>query len=64
MKKKNRFSLILIFIFIISVSISSLCLPDNTSAETVTDLSDRKYEQTLIQLLDNAKESIVFLCIA
>ncbi|MBU1087144.1 MAG: hypothetical protein KKD05_06450 [Candidatus Omnitrophica bacterium] len=59
MKKKNRLSIILIFIFIISINLSSLCLADNTTAETVTDLSDRKYEQALISLLDNAKESIV-----
>ena len=59
MRKKNRFSIILGFLLIISFSISYLCLADNTTAETVTDLSDRKYEQALIQLLDNAKEAIV-----
>ena len=32
---------------------------DDSSSEKVTDLSDRKYEQVLIDLLDNAKESIV-----
>ncbi|MBU1087154.1 MAG: hypothetical protein KKD05_06500 [Candidatus Omnitrophica bacterium] len=59
MKKKNRLAIILVFIFIISVNISSLCLAGNTTAETITDLSDRKYEQALIKLLDNAKEAIV-----
>jgi len=59
MKKKNRLAIILIFIFIISVNVSSLCLAGNTTAETIIDLSDRKYEQALISLLDNAKESIV-----
>lgn len=32
---------------------------DNNSPDNATDLSDRKYEQALIELLDNAKESIV-----
>ncbi|NQT76059.1 MAG: hypothetical protein HQ566_06025, partial [Candidatus Omnitrophica bacterium] len=32
---------------------------DNSSPEKVTDISDRKYEEALIELLDNAKESIV-----
>ena len=59
MRKKNRLSIILGFLLIISFSISSLCFADNTAAVTVTDLSDRKYEQALIQLLDNAKEAIV-----
>ncbi|MCG2713174.1 MAG: phospholipase D-like domain-containing protein [Candidatus Omnitrophica bacterium] len=58
-RKKNRLSIVLVFLFIISFSISRLCLADHTTVETVTDLSDRKYEQALIQLLDNAKESIV-----
>ena len=59
MRKKNRFSIVLVFLLIISLSISRLCLADNNTAETVTDLSDRKYEPALIKLLDNAKEDIV-----
>ncbi len=59
MRKKNRLSIILVFLLIISFSISSLCLADNTTAETVTDISDRKYESAVIKLLDNSQESIV-----
>lgn len=59
MKKKNRFSVVFIFLLVVSLGISSLCSADNTIPAGVTDLSDRKYEQTLIQLLDNAKEAIV-----
>ncbi len=59
MKKDHRLSLVFIFLLVVSLGISSLCFADNTIPAGVTDLSDRKYEQTLIQLLDNAKEAIV-----
>ncbi len=59
MKKDHRLSLVFIFLLVVSLGISSLCFADNTIPAGVTDLSDRKYEQALIQLLDNAKEAIV-----
>jgi len=59
MKKENRFSVVFIFLLVVSLGISSLSSADNTIPAGVTDLSDRKYEQALIQLLDNAKEAIV-----
>ncbi len=59
MKKESRFSIVFIFLVVVSLGISSLCSADNTIPAVVTDLSDRKYEQVLIQLLDNAKEAIV-----
>ena len=59
MRKKNRLSILLVFLLIISFSISSLCFAENTTTETVTDLSDRKYEPAVIKLLDNSQESIV-----
>lgn len=59
MKKENRFSVVFIFLLVVSLGISSLCSADNTIPAGVRDLSDRKYEQALIQLLDNAKEAIV-----
>lgn len=59
MNKENRFSVVFIFLLVVSLGISSLCSADNTIPAGVTDLSDRKYEQALIQLLDNAKEAIV-----
>ncbi|MBU1090335.1 MAG: hypothetical protein KKC42_00635 [Candidatus Omnitrophica bacterium] len=59
MKKEHRLSVVFIFLLVVSLGISSLCSADNATPAAVTDLSGRKYEQTLIQLLDNAKESIV-----
>jgi len=53
---------ILFVIFILLVSFLNVfpAYPaDDISPEKITDISDRKYEQALIDLLDNAKESIV-----
>jgi cardiolipin synthase len=58
MRRKNTLPIILIFLAV-SLSILSVCSADNTTADKITDLSDRKYEQILIKLLDDAKESIV-----
>ena len=50
----------IIFILLISfLNVFPMYPADDSSSEKVTDLSDRKYEQVLIDLLDNAKESIV-----
>jgi hypothetical protein len=58
MKKFSAFSIILILL--ISFLNVFLAYPsDDSSPEKITDISDRKYEQVLIDLLDNAKESIV-----
>ena len=60
MKKTPLFFLSLIFILLVSsLNVFSAYPANNDSPEKVTDLSDRKYEQVLINLLDNAKESIV-----
>ncbi|MBU3911975.1 MAG: hypothetical protein KKD90_05255, partial [Candidatus Omnitrophica bacterium] len=53
-------ALSIIFILLISfLSVFPAYPSDDSSPEKITDLSDRKYEQALIDLLDNAKESIV-----
>lgn len=59
MRKGYRLSIILAFLLVTSLSIPSLCFTNNSTAYKVTDLSDRKYEKAIIELLDNAKESIV-----
>lgn len=59
MKKKKRILLILAFLLTVSFNVSFPCFADNSSCEQATDLSDRQYEQALIKLFDNAKESIV-----
>jgi len=61
MNKHIRLSII--FIVFAIVFLNTFPFPaypaDNDSPEKITDISDRKYEQVLIDLLDNAKESIV-----
>ena len=58
MKKISFLSII--FILLISfLSVFPAYPSDENICDKVTDLSDRKYEQALIDLLDNAKESIV-----
>ena len=59
MKRENRLAVVFVFLFVVFLSISSLCSAGNTIPAGVRDLSDRKYEQALIQLLDNANEAIV-----
>ena len=59
MKKNPAFSIILIFFTIAFLNAFPAYPADNSSPEKVTDISDRKYEEALIELLDNAKESIV-----
>ncbi|MDP2922996.1 MAG: phospholipase D-like domain-containing protein, partial [Candidatus Omnitrophota bacterium] len=49
-----------IFILLVSfLNVFPAYPADDSSPEKITDISDRKYEQVLIDLLDNAKESIV-----
>ncbi len=55
MKNKKRFLFVIVFLFAAFLSVSCLCF----AAVTVTDLSDREYEQAVIQLFDSAKEAIV-----
>ena len=59
MNKNIRLSIIFIVFAIVFLNVFPVYPADNDSLENVTDLSDRKYEQVLIDLLDNAKESIV-----
>lgn len=48
-----------IFILLVSfLNVFPAYSSDENIYDKVTDLSDRKYEQALIDLLDNAKESI------
>ena len=57
--KKTKFYLLAILILTASLVIQPLCSADNFVSSRVKDISDRSYEQAIIQLLDNAKESIV-----
>ena len=58
--KKNPTLLIVSIVFsIVFLSVFPAYPADNSSPEKIVDLSDRKYEEALIELLDNAKESIV-----
>ena len=57
--KQRALSIIFIVFSIVFLNVFSAYPADNNFPEKVTDLSDRKYEQALIDLLDNAKESIV-----
>ena len=59
MNKHIRLSIIFIVFAIVFLNVFPAYPADNDSPEKITDLSDRKYEQALIDLLDNAKESIV-----
>jgi phosphatidylserine/phosphatidylglycerophosphate/cardiolipin synthase-like enzyme len=59
MNKNIRLSIIFIVFAIVFLNVFPVYPADNNSPEKVTDLSDRKYEQVLIDLLDSAKESIV-----
>ena len=59
MMKKSRLVVVFICALLISWGFLSISFADETIPAKVTDLSDRKYESALIQLLDNAKESIV-----
>ncbi|MFH1691844.1 MAG: hypothetical protein ABIC68_04670 [Candidatus Omnitrophota bacterium] len=59
MRKTKRILLSLAFLFAAFLSVSCLCFADNSPLGSVTDLSDRRYEQALVELFDNAKESIV-----
>ena len=59
MNKNIRLSIIFIVFAIVSLNVFPAYPSDDSSPEKITDISDRKYEQVLIDLLDNAKESIV-----
>jgi len=59
MNKNIRLSIIFIVFAIVFLNVFPAYPSDDSSPEKITDLSDRKYEQALIDLLDNAKESIV-----
>ena len=59
MNKHIRLSIIFIVFAIVFLNTFPAYPADNDSPEKITDISDRKYEQVLIDLLDNAKESIV-----
>jgi len=57
--KTNRFSLVLILILITFVATHASYSAEDFLSAHVKDISDRKYEDAVIQLLDSAKESIV-----
>jgi len=57
MKKTRYFLLILILVSFLSTHTAYSA--DQSLAFKVTDISDRKYEPAVIELLDNAKNSIV-----
>jgi len=59
MKRQTRLLLVSIFIIAVFLIISSAYSADPTIPAKVKDLSDRKYEQALVELFDNAKEAIV-----
>jgi len=59
MKKNIKFTIFLIFISILCIAPLLLRAESEVNSAKVTDISDRKYEQAVIQLLDNAKHSIV-----
>jgi len=55
MNKHIRLSIIFIVFAIVFLNVFPAYPADNDSPEKITDLSDRKYEQALIDLLDNAE---------
>jgi len=57
--KKNRFFLFLVLVFTVSLATSFLYSADDFVLSRVKDISDRNYEEAVIQLLDNAKDSVV-----
>lgn len=59
MKKNIKFTILLIFISIFCIASLLLWAESEVSSAKVTDISDRKYEKAVIQILDNAKNSIV-----
>ena len=59
MMKKNKFYLFLILVLTISLTTNALYSADDFVSSRVKDISDRNYEEAVIQLLDNAKDSIV-----
>lgn len=59
MTKRNRFYLVSILILTISLITQAVCSADDFVSSRVKDISDRSYEEAVIQLLDNAQNSIV-----
>ena len=55
MNKNIRLSIIFIVFAIVFLNTFPAYPADNDSPDNVADLSDRKYEQVLIDLLDNAE---------
>jgi len=57
--KRSKFILFLIPILSVFLAFTALYSADDFVSSRVKDISDRHYEQAVIQLLDNAKEAIV-----
>jgi hypothetical protein len=57
--KKISFLSVIFILAVSSLNVFPAYPSDENICDKATDLSDRKYEQVLIDLLDNAKESIV-----
>ena len=57
--KKNRFFIFFILILITFGATRASCSTDDFLPAGIKDISDRKYEDAVIQLLDNAQNSIV-----
>ena len=54
----KRLKFLLYFVLVLSLAANTACFASSSIALKVRDISDRKYEQAVINLLDNAKESI------
>ena len=55
-----KFKILLItFILILTVIGGGFCFAEGFHPAQVRDISDRQYEQAVIELIDNAKESVV-----
>ena len=52
-------ALLIIFILTLTIMVEGFCFAGETYDAKVSDVSDREYEQAVINLIDNAKESIV-----
>ena len=58
-KKKTVLSIIFVFVLVAFLNTFPAYSTDKNICGKLTDLPDRKYEKALIEILDNAKESIV-----
>jgi len=50
---------LVVFILTLTIISGGFCFAEEFHSAKVSDISDREYEQTVIELIDNAKESVV-----